>query len=199
MRFRIKENIYAGNTNNKINKKKYKKHSMSPFVSLDAGNVPYNIMMFNKANGVKEAPADVNTSDSGGEALGESVNPTYTYSYKGPVYRFEKVYTVLDEPVYTTAQSKEHAANMIRGKLKKQFGFDYKAKLDIDEDKVEQEYSVDDEYEIPQDNKKEIKDILDATYVGTVNDEDIYYLDGYYIANDIAFVSYEDAKDYLEA
>lgn len=197
MKFKLKENIYAGETNNKINKKKYKKHSMSPFVSLDAGNVPYNIMMFNKGNGVTNT--EVSTSESGGEALGEGVTPTYTYSYKGPVYRFEKVYTVLDEPVYTTAQSKEHAANMIRGKLKKQFGFDYKAKLDIDDDAVELQYSADDEYEIPQDDIKKEKDLSDATYVGSIDNKDVYYLDGYYIVDDIAFVSYEDAKDYLEA
>ena len=65
MRFKLRENIYAGDNNNKKNKRKYKKHSMSPFVSLDAGNVPYNIMMFNKMNG---------SSDSSSETSGENAS-----------------------------------------------------------------------------------------------------------------------------
>ena len=53
MRFKIRENIYAGkNSNNAINKRKYKKGAMSPFVSLDAGDVDYNISFFNKINNV---------------------------------------------------------------------------------------------------------------------------------------------------
>ena len=38
---------YIG-SNNEINKKKYKR-SLSPFQKLDAGNVEYNVSMFNKA------------------------------------------------------------------------------------------------------------------------------------------------------
>lgn len=68
MKFKLKENIYTGDNNNKKNKRKYKKHSMSPFVSLDAGNVPYNVMMFNKMNG------SYDSSDNSSEASGENVS-----------------------------------------------------------------------------------------------------------------------------
>lgn len=145
MRFKLRENIYAGDNNNKKNKRKYKKHSMSPFVSLDAGNVPYNIMMFNKMNG------SYDSSDNSSEASGENVSigealkildevdshkSTHTYSYKGPVYRFEHVYTYLKEPIYTTAYTKKQAVNFIKSRLKDMFNFKQTAKLDIDESKV---------------------------------------------------------------
>ena len=65
----MNENIYDGNNNNKINKKKYKKHAMSPLVSLDAGNVEKNIEMFNKMN----TTTDISAGTSGGEAVGESL------------------------------------------------------------------------------------------------------------------------------
>ena len=67
-------NIYVGNnSNNKINKKKYKKHSMSPFMSLDAGNVEYNVNMFNKAMGSENISSEV-TGIS--EALNEALSET---------------------------------------------------------------------------------------------------------------------------
>lgn len=206
MRFRIRENIYDGDTNNKKNKRKYR-HALSYFNS-NAGNVPKAIEIFNKGVG-EVADASAESCDGGScgtanESLNESSTPypTYTYSYKGPVYRFEKVYTVLDKPIYTTAQNREQAMNQIRGKLKKQFGFDYKAKLDIDDDDLRlAEHSNDITYQVYQNNqeKKKEKDMSGASFVGSVNDEDIYYLDGYYVVNDNVFASYEDAKDYLEA
>jgi len=191
-------NIYVGkNSNNNINKRKYKKHSMSPFTSLNAGNVEYNISMFNKAMG-----NDTSTEVSGDStSLGEAVDkPTYTFSYKGPIYRFKKVIGSLKEPIYTTAQNEQHAATMLRGKLKKKYGFDYKAKLDIDDNKIELVDTPDIEYQLYQDkNFKDEEDLSGAEFVGSFNNKDIYYLDGYYIVDNIAFVSYEDAIDYLEA
>jgi len=68
MKFALPENIYAKNNNNEINKKKYKKHSMPPFISLDAGNVDYNIAMFNKMNGVDTSAENNTSSDSSGAA-----------------------------------------------------------------------------------------------------------------------------------
>lgn len=137
--------------------------------------------------------------ESKNESLKESILPTYTYSYKGPVYRFEKVYTVLAKPVYTTAQNEKQAATMIKGKLKNQFGFDFKAKLDIDNDKVVKVSQQDNESEYYRKQKRiRGKELPDSDIVGTVNGEDIYYIDGYYIVNGIQFVSYEDAVDYLE-
>lgn len=75
MKFKlIKENIYDGkNNNNKINKKKYKKHSFSPFVSLDAGNVEYSVNMFNKAMGSENISGEVTgVSEALNEALSET-------------------------------------------------------------------------------------------------------------------------------
>lgn len=70
----IIENIYDGKkSNNKINKRKYRKHSMSPFCGL-APNVEKNIEMFNKANDTGSVPtssAGMN-GNSGGEGMGES-------------------------------------------------------------------------------------------------------------------------------
>lgn len=66
MKFALPENIYAKNNNNEINKKKYKKHSMSPFCSLDAGNVDYNIAMFNKMNGIDTSSENNTSLDSSG-------------------------------------------------------------------------------------------------------------------------------------
>lgn len=189
MKFKlIKENIYDGkNNNNKINKKKYKKHSFSPFVSLDAGNVEYNVNMFNKAMG-----NDASTEVSGDStSLGEDVNkPTYTYSYKGPVYRFEHLYTNLKEPIYTTAQNKKQAATILKGKLKQKFGFEYNAKLDIDESRIQ------------SDNKNEEKETKNNLYrkkVGSFQGKAIYLLkDGKYMLGNKKFDSSEQLRDYME-
>lgn len=67
-KFNIEENIYTGETNNKKNKRK--KHSLSPFINLDAGNVEYNVSMFNKAMG-NETSAETGAVS---EALNESLN-----------------------------------------------------------------------------------------------------------------------------
>ena len=67
----INENIYAGNTNNKINKKKYKKHSQSPFTTLDAGNVEKNVEFFNHMNSME---ANINSSAGmNGNTVSESL------------------------------------------------------------------------------------------------------------------------------
>ena len=107
MRFKIRENIYAGkNSNNAINKRKYKKGAMSPFVSLDAGDVDYNISFFNKINNVGSNSDSFNSELSVGESLRivnedtiddeikEVLESKYTYKYSGPVYRFKKLFTV---------------------------------------------------------------------------------------------------------
>lgn len=193
---KLQENIYTGENNNKINKRKYKKHSMSPFVSLDAGNVEYNVNMFNRAmgNGVSAEGSETST------ALGEAIDtPTYTFSYKGPVYRFERVYTVLKEPIYTTASTAKQAANMIKGKLKNKFGFDYKAKLDIDEDNITLVDVPDNEYQIFNNENKQEAEYDDLDLVGTMYGKDIYYINGKYIVDDMEFVSIGEIEDYLEA
>ena len=48
--------IYNIPNNNTINKKKYKK-ALSPFQKLDAGNVEYNVSMFNKATDTGAVPS----------------------------------------------------------------------------------------------------------------------------------------------
>lgn len=47
---------YIGN-NNEINKKKYKK-SLPPKLNTNAGNVEYNIDMFNRVSNVGDAPSN---------------------------------------------------------------------------------------------------------------------------------------------
>lgn len=201
----IIENIYDGKkSNNKINKRKYRKHSMSPFCGL-APNVEKNIEMFNKANTTGSVPtssAGMN-GNSGGEGMGESYKPTYTYSYIGPVYRFEKLYDTLKEPVYTTAQNRKHASTMLKGKLKQKYGFAPSAKLDIEEKQIREisplEYEDEMDYYNYWDNKNK-EDIEDAELVSYINGDKIYYKDGYYkiAGNNMTFVSEEEAREFLE-
>lgn len=195
----ILENIYTGDNNNKKNKRKYKKHSMSPFVSLDAGNVPYNIMMFNKMNGSHDSSDNFSETSAESISIGEALKildevdshkPTYTYSYKGPVYRFEHLYTNLKEPIYTTAQNKKQAVTILKGKLKQKFGFEYNAKLDIDESRIQ------------SDNKNEEKETKNNLYrkkVGSFQGKSIYLLkDGKYMLGNKKFNSSEQLRDYME-
>ena len=194
MKFKIKENIYTGNNNNKINKKKYK-HALSPFCSLDAGNVEKNVEFFNKAMGSGDSTA-TGEATAVGEAFTQT--PTYTFKYIGPVYRFEGVYDTLDKPIYTDAQSKQHAANMIKGKLKNKYGFSYNAKLGIDEDKVELVTSNPDKVDI-KDKEEIIHD--DKDYIETINNHDVYFENGYYVVDgleNIKFISEDEIRDYLE-
>ena len=135
------------------------------------------------------------------ESLSESVKPTYTFRYKGPVYRFERVYTVLKEPIYTTAQNEQQAANSIKGKLKEKFGFDYKAKLDIDEDNVEIVHTPNNEYDNyirkPKEMEYKYDDDFDMDIIGTIGGKDVYFKDGKYIVDDMEFVSMSEVEDYL--
>lgn len=135
------------------------------------------------------------------ESIKESYKPTYTFSYKGPVYRFERVYTVLKDPIYTTVSTAKQAANMIKGKLKNKFGFDYKAKLDIDEDNIMLVDVPDNEYQIfnNKNKNKQETEYDDLDLVGTLGGKDIYYINGKYIVDDMEFVSIGEIEDYLEA
>lgn len=133
--------------------------------------------------------------------LNESILPTYTFSYKGPVYRFEKVYTVLDKPIYTTAQNEKQAATVLKGKLKKEFGFDYNAKLDIDEDKIKLVDVPNKEYQFFNSKKRKEKDYENdkyAKWIGSKNNKDIYFVDGKYMLDDMEFSSIDELEDYLE-
>jgi len=213
MRFKLVENIYSGETNNKKNKRK--KHSLSPFISLDAGNVEYNVSMFNKAMGNETSAETGAVSEALNEdtvnslikeymdvltllddKYEESYKPTYTFSYKGPVYRFEKLYDILKEPVYTMAQNKKHAATMLKGKLKKKYGFANNAKLDIDEDKIELEDPQDDKYNLDKLKSKPNY----ARFVTNLVDREIYTVDGIYKVEglNMEFPSLSELYDYLE-
>lgn len=136
------------------------------------------------------------------ESLNETAKPTYTYSYIGPVYRFENIYTVLKEPVYTTAQNRKQAATMLKGKLKQEFGFDYKAKLDIDEENIRElspiELEDEQDYYSYRNNKLDNHDEDDM--VGYINGKPIYFEDGYYTIGGIGgtFISFEEAEEYLQ-
>lgn len=75
----LEENIYDGkSTNNRINKRKYRKHSMSPFCGMSP-NVEKNIEFFNRVNNVGDAPAsDAGMNgNGGGEGMGESLQEDY--------------------------------------------------------------------------------------------------------------------------
>lgn len=130
------------------------------------------------------------------ESIKESYKPTYTFSYKGPVYRFEKLYDILKEPVYTMAQNKKHAATMLKGKLKKKYGFANNAKLDIDEDKIELEDPQDDRYNLDKLKSKPNY----ARFVTNLVDREIYTVDGIYKVEglNIEFPSLSELYDYLE-
>ena len=105
------KNMYFNN--NEINKKKYKKHSQSPFVKLDAGNVEKNIEIFNQAS--------TPVSNSGMmEDLKEEgkMKQKKTYRYIGPIYHFDKFIDEVD--MTTQAVSRDQAANNIVGRYKKE-------------------------------------------------------------------------------
>ena len=106
------------------------------------------------------------------------------------------MYTVLDEPIYTTAQNPKHASTILKGKLKKQLGFDYNAKLDIDDDKIRLVDKPVDEYQLFLD-KKDFDDEPDEEWIGNFKDKDIYFSDGRYISNGMEFSSMSELQDYL--
>lgn len=206
MNKKLNENIYTGDNNNKKNKKKYKKHSISPFVSLDAGDVEKNNEIFNKMNtpNISSDTGNFSNGESMGEAFDNDQTPTYTYSYVGPVYRFERVYDVLKEPVYTDAKSAAHAANMIKGKLKRRYGFDMNARLDIDMDKVEK-VEYDDSFHLGDFDYMQYEDkgrpeYDEKDYIDSIDGKDVYFVDGYYRIDglDNEFISEEEIRDYLE-
>lgn len=60
------------------------------------------------------------------------------YSYDGPVYHFEKIYSNKWKS-YTTANSKEKALSNLKYQAKKQLGFERFAKLDLDKKCLKEE------------------------------------------------------------
>lgn len=134
------------------------------------------------------------------EGLIETAKPTYTFSYKGPVYRFNKIYTVLKEPIYVIADNINHAYTLLTGKLKKQNNFSYNSNLTIDKDDIIQVTSDPFDYEVIEYNPIKKEQHKESDYIGSINNHDIYFENGYYKIDDlpIKFISEEDIRDYLE-
>ena len=78
---------YIGN-NNEINKKKYKK-SLPPKLNVDAGNVEYNIDMFNRAANVGDAPSSAAGMNGMAEAYNRE-NLIARIKEFGKNYKFDK-------------------------------------------------------------------------------------------------------------
>ena len=116
------------------------------YVNKDAGNVPYNMWMFNHSV-KKDEPvqvsvdlaqgSDMTANAEMGNAVMESANKK-TYSYYGEVYRFDDCIDEVpfNDPIYTQAISLKQAINNIKAKLKDSYGFSYNTKLDIQENNV---------------------------------------------------------------
>lgn len=90
----------------------------------------------------------------------------------------------------------KHSATMLKGKLKKKYGFANNAKLDIDEDKIELEDPQDDRYNLDRLKSKPNY----ARFVTNLVDREIYTVDGIYKVEglNIEFPSLSELYDYLE-
>ena len=121
----------------------------------------------------------------------ESYKNNYIYEYAGPVYRFEKLYDNIREPIYTTAKSKAQAINNFKKRLKDEYNLVDWSKLDIDDDKV-----LIVEFE-PEDNSVQDLDINQDNQVTTINGKPVYFQDGYYIIDNMKFIDEDEIKAYL--
>ena len=121
----------------------------------------------------------------------ESYKNNYIYKYAGPVYRFEKLYDNIKEPIYTTAKSKAQAINNFKKRLKDEYNLVDWSKLDIDEDRV-----LIVEFE-PEDNSVQDLNINPDNQVTTINGKPVYFQDGYYIIDNMKFIDEDEIKAYL--
>ena len=72
----------------------------------------------------------------------ESSHEMEKYSYIGPVYRFDKIYDIIKEPIYTVAKSYEAAMRNICFKLKEKYKLDKGANLTIDKNKIKKDDEI---------------------------------------------------------
>lgn len=192
----IKENIYEVKSKKK---KKKNNNSLLPHGSDGFTDVEYDIKMFNHMNNVDQDTSINSDSNISPDGIAESTASKDKYMYKGPVYRFERLYTILNKPIYTYARSEKEAINNINGKLKKRYGFAYSAKLNIDETML-QKIEKDVEYKTTKDtfittDDHDAKDLI-FSYKGF----DIYFEDGYYIIEGMntRFISESDVMEYID-
>ena len=197
----MEKGIYGKNNNNELNKKKYK-HALSYF-NPDAGNVEYNVSMFNKMNGT----GDISCADcENGAGISEELKEKVLYKYKGPVSRFGQF--VGEMEVETQAYDKNEAIRNIVYKIKQKLGLEPKSRIEIDPSKisvVKQVVNKDasDINSNPKNFKKKLLYKYDEdsdTYITSVNDKIIFYRNGkYYVDGDsVVFETDEEAMDYLK-
>lgn len=79
------------------------------------------------------------------------------YTYVGPVFRFDRMFDTLKEPIETIAVSYDEANNNFCYKLKKQYGLEKGQNLTIDKEKIKRD-TVLDEYKDLQKMELEYKD-----------------------------------------
>lgn len=87
------------------------------------------------------------------------VNESYgmeKYSYVGPIYRFNKLYATIKEPIYTVAKSYEDAMKNMCFRLKEKYGFIKGANLTIDKDKIKKNTEIE---ELTKEFEKEPENI----------------------------------------
>lgn len=169
-------------------KKNKKKKELNYFFPDPEKSMKY----FNKLMGNNETiisnEVEGNTETSfDGVSLAEAEKPTYTFSYSGPVYRFGKYIEDLFKPVYTTAQNIDQAYALLTGKIKPLYGLNRTANLSIDKKLIKQH------------KQEEPKQEEDAELIDTVNNQDIYRKDNYFIIDGIdrEFATKSDAIDYI--
>lgn len=84
------------------------------------------------------------------------------YTYTGPVYRFDKLYDTIKEPIYTVGKSYDAAARNICYKLKQKYNLHAGTNLTIDKDKIEKDDEIEEltkNFDIkPKDIKTKVDD-----------------------------------------
>ena len=94
--------------------------------------------------------------DSKNNKVTESSHEMEKYSYVGPVYRFDKIYDIIKEPIYTVAKSYEAAMRNICFKLKEKYKLDKGANLTIDKNKIKKDDEI---KELTKEFERQPKDV----------------------------------------
>ena len=94
-------------------------------------------------------------------SVNESTYEMERYSYCGPVYRFDKLYDTIKEPIYTIAKSPDMAARNICYKLKQKYNLHAGTNLTIDKDKIEKDNEIEELTKIFDIKPKDIETKVD--------------------------------------
>lgn len=104
--------------------------------------------LFNIANMIqidKENIKEIDNIPENPENIMATLESSYgmeRYSYVGPVYRFDRVFDNIKEPIYTIAKSYEAAARNFCYKLKNKYNLVPGTNLTIDKDKIERDTEI---------------------------------------------------------